>query len=68
VFTWIAQGDPATDFSGDLSQLLKRLSAVDNGPKSTDYMGYTAFGSETFYANGNVTFSAEQLTVDINGN
>jgi hypothetical protein len=67
VFTWIAEGNQ-TSFTGDLQPLITRLSKIENGPSPSTYMGYMAFGSETLYASaGNVTFSVQQLTMEING-
>jgi hypothetical protein len=67
VFTWIAEGNMTT-YVADVSPLITRLANLPNGPAANTYLGYMAFGSETLYASaGNVTFSVQQLTLEING-
>ena len=68
-FTWLATGGHATEFKGDIAPLLDGLTAYQ-GPTTAHYLGYVAFGSETFYANQNATFYVPKLMIDIetNGN
>jgi hypothetical protein len=68
VLTWLAEGNP-TDFVGDVSMLVTGLSQVAGlpGPSADHYLGYVAFGSETFYSSTNVTFAVPRLAIAING-
>jgi len=64
VFTWLAP-EPATKFTGDIQPLLEGLTAF-NGPKASDYIGYIAFGSETFYQpNQNATLYVPKLEIKL---
>ena len=62
-FTWLADQN-VTDFTGDIAPLVQGL-ATYGGPLDTDYMGYVAFGSETFHADRNATFSVPKLEMDV---
>jgi hypothetical protein len=66
VFTWIAAQN-TTSFSGDISPLITSLSSIANAPSGQTYLGYYAFGSETFYSVGNVTLSVPKLALEVNG-
>jgi len=68
VLTWLAENNP-TDFVGDVSLLITGLSQVAGlpGPTGDYYLGYAAFGSETFYSGTNVTFAVPRLAINING-
>ena len=63
-FTWLA-AENTTVFTGDIAPLLKGLSGQTNGPTGSDYLGYAAFGSETFSATNNATFYVPKLEMDI---
>lgn len=62
-FTWLASA-PTPQFKGDIGPLLQGLGG-NKGPKPTDYLGYVAFGSETFYAMQNVTFYVPKLDLEV---
>lgn len=66
VFTWLA-AENTTSFQGDVKQLITQLSTVPGGPTGQTYLGYFAFGSEIFYAGGNMTFSVPKLSLSVNG-
>lgn len=66
VFTWVAQGTP-TSFTGDVAPLITRLQKLETGPKASHYLGYYAFGTEAYYAKGNMTFSNQKLELSVNG-
>jgi hypothetical protein len=68
VFTWLATGNP-TVFTGDVAPLIVGIQTVapNQGPSNNAYLGYTAFGSETFYSGGNVTFAVPHLAIAVNG-
>jgi len=68
VFTWLATGNP-TVFTGDIAPLIQGIVSVAPkvGPATNAYLGYTAFGSETFYSGGNVTFAVPHLAIAVNG-
>jgi len=63
VLTWLAESN-TTRFTGDLTSLLVNLEQYD-GPVSSDYLGYVAFGTETLHADSNVTFSVPKLKLDV---
>lgn len=63
VLTWLAS-DNTTDFSGDVGPLVKDLELY-TGPKSTDYLGYVAFGTETLYSDANATLYVPTLKLDV---
>ncbi|KAK4099016.1 glycoside hydrolase family 12 protein [Parathielavia hyrcaniae] len=63
VFTWVA-GSNQTSFAGDVSPLLHYL--WQNGFVSpASHVGVVGFGSETFHAAGNVTFSSLRYQVQV---
>ncbi len=66
VLTWVAS--KTTDsFTGDLLPLVTKLFTLDNNeyPTETDYLGYLAFGSEAYYSQQFVTFTAEHFSIDV---
>ncbi|PSR86963.1 concanavalin A-like lectin/glucanase domain-containing protein [Coniella lustricola] len=63
VFTWVSTTDQLT-FDEDISPLLQYLWR--NDLVSADVLlGVIEFGSEAYYASGNVTFSAGQFAIDV---
>ncbi|KAK4123124.1 glycoside hydrolase family 12 protein [Parathielavia appendiculata] len=63
VFTWVA-GSNETSFADDVSPLLNYLWR--NGLVSpASHVGAVGFGSETYYAAGNVTFSSSRYGVNV---
>lgn len=65
--TWYTS-TPIEKFNGDISPLINsvfKLTATIDLPKSSDYLGYLALGSETFYVDKTVTFYVPQLSIDI---
>jgi len=66
VFTWVASQN-TTQFNGDVSPLIKQLSTITGGPTDQTYLGYYAFGSEVFYATGNMTLSVPKMGLEVNG-
>ncbi|KAL7915450.1 glycoside hydrolase family 12 protein [Trichoderma velutinum] len=68
VLTWYTK-TPVEKFNGDISPLINSLfkltaAAVDL-PKSGDYLGYLALGSEAFYVDKTVTLYVPKLSIDI---
>ena len=63
VFTWMSTTN-VNRFVGDISPMLTQL-ASHSGPTSADYLGYIAFGSETYSAASNVTLSVPVLSIDV---
>lgn len=63
-FTWLAAGT-TTEFKGDIAPFLEGLSAF-KGPGPDDYLGYVAFGTETFWAAQNATFWNPKLDIVVN--
>lgn len=63
VLTWLAS-DNTTTFNGDVGPLIQDLEAY-SGPKSTDYLGYVAFGTETLYSDSNATLYVPKLKMDV---
>lgn len=61
--TWLAS-ENVTEFSGDIGPLVTDLESY-TGPKSSDYLGYVAFGTETLYADQNATFYVPTLKIDV---
>ena len=66
VFTWLANGN-ATEFQGNVAPLVSRLARFPTGPQPAEYIGYMSFGTETLYANDNVTFANDHLEIKVNG-
>ncbi|KAF2671964.1 concanavalin A-like lectin/glucanase [Microthyrium microscopicum] len=64
-FTWVADKN-TTSFTGDLMPLVTALTTQTDGPNVASYIGYYAFGSETYYAASNMTFTVSKLDIDIN--
>lgn len=64
VLTWSA-ATPLTDFTGDISVLVKQDLSSFGGPTPNDYLGYVAFGSETLSASSNVTLSVPKLSMQV---
>jgi xyloglucan-specific endo-beta-1,4-glucanase len=63
VFSWLA-ADNITSFHNDISPLFNYLVDHNLMPTST-YLGTVQFGTETFHATSNVTFSASNFGLDI---
>ncbi|KAJ5595219.1 uncharacterized protein N7459_001427 [Penicillium hispanicum] len=66
VLTWVANST-TEKFSGDIYPLITDLYSLSGTkyPSKDDYMGIFQFGTETYSANSNVTFSARTLSIDI---
>ncbi|RMZ89203.1 hypothetical protein DV736_g3568, partial [Chaetothyriales sp. CBS 134916] len=64
VLTW-SSASAITDFSADISPLLKKDYSSIGGPTPEDYMGYMALGSEVLNSNVNVTLSVPHLSMNI---
>ncbi|CAK7271346.1 hypothetical protein SEPCBS119000_004558 [Sporothrix epigloea] len=66
VLTWIAE-TAAPAFNGSILPLITSLPSLGLKayPTLADYMGYFAFGSETYYSVDEVTFDVERLSMDI---
>lgn len=66
VSSWLAS-DPVTHFNGDLAPFLMRLTTSNTSqhPVMTDYLGYVAFGTETFSCNETTTFYVPHFSVDV---
>jgi len=63
VFTWLA-GSNITTFNKDISPLFGYLTEHNFLPNTT-YLGIVQFGTETFHATSNVTFSATDFNMKI---
>lgn len=66
VLTWYSN-TPVEKFNGDISPLINglfKLTATDL-PKSGDYLGYLALGSEAFSVDKTVTLYVPKLSIDI---
>ncbi|KAL6897492.1 glycoside hydrolase family 12 protein [Trichoderma evansii] len=67
VMTWYTN-TPILKFNGDISPLINsvfKLTSTIDLPKSSDYLGYLALGSETFSVDKTVTLYVPQLSIDI---
>ena len=64
VLTWSA-ATPLTDFTGDISVLVKQDLSSFGGPTTNDFLGYVAFGSECLSASSNVTLSVPKLSMQV---
>ncbi|KAG9255594.1 concanavalin A-like lectin/glucanase domain-containing protein [Emericellopsis atlantica] len=66
VLTWYAE-NPASKFHGDLMPLVDRLVEMGdtNFPTKSDYIGYMAVGTETYFSDDYVTFHVPQLAIDV---
>ncbi|PTB42660.1 uncharacterized protein TrAFT101_008251 [Trichoderma asperellum] len=67
VMTWYTD-TPIQKFNGDISPLINsvfKLTTVTDIPKSSDYLGYLALGSEAFSVDKTVTLYVPQLSIDI---
>ncbi|KAI6778570.1 Glycosyl hydrolase family 12 [Emericellopsis cladophorae] len=66
VLTWYCE-DPAPKFHGDLQPLVDRLVEMGdtNFPTESDYIGYMAVGTETYFSDDYVTFHVPQLAIDV---
>lgn len=65
--TWYTD-TPIQKFNGDISPLINsvfKLTTVTDIPKSSDYLGYLALGSEAFSVDKTVTLYVPQLSIDI---
>jgi hypothetical protein len=65
--TWYTN-TPVEKFNGDISPLINglfKLTASTELPKSGDYLGYFALGSEAFSVDKTVTLYVPQLSIDI---
>jgi xyloglucan-specific endo-beta-1,4-glucanase len=63
VFTWLA-ADNITTFNHDISPLFVYLTKHNLIPSSA-YLGVVSFGTETFHATSNVTFSASNFNMKV---
>jgi len=63
VYSWVASSN-ITNFDKDISPLLHYLSQNNLIPNST-YLGIVQFGTETFHATSNVTFSAQDFSLKV---
>ncbi|KAL6879318.1 concanavalin A-like lectin/glucanase [Trichoderma novae-zelandiae] len=68
VLTWYTD-TPVEKFNGDISPLINSLFKITataaDLPKSGDYLGYMALGSEAFSADKTVTLYVPKLSIDI---
>ncbi|KKA27203.1 hypothetical protein TD95_002094 [Thielaviopsis punctulata] len=66
VLTWMP-ASPVTKFDGDLMSLVNKTLSLTGEmyPSSSDYLGYLAIGSETYYSNDFVTFTVSDLAIDL---
>lgn len=68
VLTWYTD-TPVEKFNGDISPLINSLfkltATAADLPKSGDYLGYLALGSEAFSADKTVTLYVPKLSIDI---
>ena len=62
-FSWLAS-ENTNSFMGNVGPLIHGLSAY-KGPAPGDYLGYVAFGSETFWAPQNATFYVPRLMMNL---
>ncbi len=63
VFSWLAQTN-LTSFHNDISPLFNYLVDHNLLPTSA-YLGSVQFGTETFHATANVTFTASNFALDL---
>ena len=63
MFSWLSPNN-ITDFNEDISPLLQYLYKNDLVPASL-YLGAVQFGSETFHATSNVTFSVNDFSINM---
>jgi xyloglucan-specific endo-beta-1,4-glucanase len=63
VFSWLAQTN-LTSFHNDISPLFNYLVDHNLLPTSA-YLGSVQFGTETFHATSNVTFTASNFALDL---
>lgn len=64
VYSWLASSN-VTTFNSDISPLLHYLTG-NNMISNSSYLGIVQFGTETFHAESNVTFTAQNFAMSIN--
>jgi Glycosyl hydrolase family 12 len=63
VYSWLASSN-ITSFNDDISPLFTYLTNNNLLPNTT-YLGIVQFGTETFHATSNVTFSASNYNLTV---
>lgn len=63
VLTWLAS-DNTTEFNANVMPLVTDLEEY-TGPRSSDYLGYVAFGTEALYSDSNATLYVPTLEMNV---